>query len=34
MDVLVLERFVLLRKEQPNADQLNNEEYLKQFALD
>jgi carbamoyltransferase len=34
MDVLVLERSVLLRKEQPNADQLNNEDYLKQFALD
>lgn len=34
MDVLVLERFVLLRTEQPGGDQLRNEDYLAQFALD
>jgi carbamoyltransferase len=34
MDALVLERFVLLKTEQPGGDQLRNEEYLKQFALD
>jgi carbamoyltransferase len=34
MDVLVLERFVLLKTEQPNAGDLRNEEYLAQFALD
>jgi carbamoyltransferase len=34
MDVLVLERFVLLKKEQPNAGEIDNEAYLAQFALD
>ena len=34
MDVLVLERFVLLKKEQPNAGEVDNEAYLAQFALD
>jgi len=34
MDVLVLERFVLLRTEQPEAGDSVREEYLKQFALD
>ncbi|MEO6223187.1 MAG: carbamoyltransferase [Vicinamibacterales bacterium] len=34
MDVLVLERFVLLKAEQPNAHAVGREEYLAQFALD
>jgi carbamoyltransferase len=34
MDVLVLERFVLLKKEQPNAGEIDNSAYLSQFALD
>jgi carbamoyltransferase len=34
MDALVLERFVLLKTEQPGGGELRNEEYLKQFALD
>lgn len=34
MDALVLERFVLLKAEQPGGDQVRNEEYLKQFQLD
>ena len=34
MDCLVLEKFVLLRTEQPGGDQLRNEDYLQQFALD
>lgn len=34
MDVLVLERNVLLREEQPGGGELRNEEYLAQFALD
>jgi carbamoyltransferase len=34
MDVLVLERFVLLKKEQPNAGEIDNSAYLAQFALD
>jgi carbamoyltransferase len=34
MDVLVLERFVLLKKEQPNAGDIDNSAYLAQFALD
>jgi carbamoyltransferase len=34
MDVLVLERNVLLKEEQPGGDQLRNEDYLAQFALD
>lgn len=34
MDVLVLERFVLLRDQQPNVKDVDNTEYLKQFSLD
>ncbi len=34
MDVLVLERFVLLKEEQPESDRYRREEYLAQFALD
>lgn len=34
MDVLVLERFVLVRSRQPLAQNVNREEYLAQFALD
>jgi carbamoyltransferase len=34
MDVLVLENFVLLKKEQPNAGEIDNSAYLSQFALD
>ncbi|MFO0829110.1 MAG: carbamoyltransferase [Phycisphaerales bacterium] len=34
MDALVLERFVLLREDQPGGDVVRNEEYLAQFKLD
>ena len=34
MDVLVMERFVLEKKEQPDAEGFSREEYLSQFALD
>ncbi|MCA9284317.1 MAG: carbamoyltransferase [Phycisphaerales bacterium] len=34
MDVLVLERFVLLKEEQPGGGELRNEAYLAQFKLD
>ncbi|HVS62290.1 MAG TPA: carbamoyltransferase [Thermoanaerobaculia bacterium] len=34
MDVLVLERCVLLKEEQPNAERFDRTEYLDQFALD
>jgi carbamoyltransferase len=34
MDVLVLERFVLMKDEQPNAKEHAIDEYLAQFALD
>jgi len=34
MDVLVLERFVLLKSEQPNAKEHEIDEYLAQFQLD
>jgi carbamoyltransferase len=34
MDVLVLEDCVLLKEEQPGAKEIDNAEYLKQFALD
>ncbi|MCC7390259.1 MAG: carbamoyltransferase [Phycisphaerales bacterium] len=34
MDVLVLERFVLLKHEQPGGEMVRNEEYLAQFRLD
>ncbi len=34
MDVLVLERFVLLKADQPNAKQHEVDEYLAQFQLD
>jgi hypothetical protein len=31
---LVLEGFVLLKSEQPNAGEIDNSAYLSQFALD
>jgi carbamoyltransferase len=34
MDVLVLERFVLLKTEQPNAEPIDVDKYLAQFQLD
>ena len=34
MDALVLEDFLLLKSEQPDGDQVRNEAYLSQFALD
>ena len=34
MDVLVLERFVLLKQEQPDAREHRIDEYLAQYALD
>ncbi len=34
MDVLVLERFILLKEEQPNAKEHEIDEYLAQFQLD
>jgi carbamoyltransferase len=34
IDALVLERFVLLREEQPNARNIDRDEYLAQFELD
>ena len=34
MDVLVLENFVLLKKEQPDAKDIDVEAYLSQFQLD
>jgi hypothetical protein len=34
MDVLVLERFVLMKADQPNAKQHEVDEYLAQFQLD
>jgi len=34
MDVLVVEDYVLLKKEQPGAKDIDPEEYLAQFALD
>ncbi len=34
MDALVLERFVLLKKDQPNAAEQTLESYLKEFTLD
>ena len=34
MDVLVLERFVLLKKDQPDAKEFEIDEYLAQFQLD
>ncbi len=34
MDVLVLEGFLLLKDEQPNAKELPVDEYLAQFQLD
>ena len=34
MDVLVLERFVLLKERQPESRLIGREEYLAQFALD
>jgi hypothetical protein len=34
MDVLVIDRFLLYKNEQPNAKEVNLEEYLAQFSLD
>ena len=34
MDVLVLENFVLLKQEQPDAQEIDVEAYLAEFALD
>ena len=34
MDVLVLENFVLLKKEQPDVETNQRDEYLAQFQLD
>ncbi len=34
MDVLVIENYVLIKDEQPNAGEVTNDEYLSQFALD
>jgi carbamoyltransferase len=34
MDALVLEDFLLLKEEQPNAKQIDVDSYLKQFSLD
>ncbi len=34
MDVLVLESYVLLKKDQPDAQVIDREAYLAQFALD
>ena len=34
MDALVLEDYVLLKEEQPNARTVDSESYLKQFSLD
>ncbi|MGE3315228.1 MAG: carbamoyltransferase [Planctomycetaceae bacterium] len=34
MDVLVLERFVLLKEEQPNAREIDVDDYLAEFQLD
>ena len=34
MDVLVLGRAILIKKDQPNAGEVTNDEYLAQFALD
>ncbi|MCL4209872.1 MAG: hypothetical protein KJZ68_04355 [Phycisphaerales bacterium] len=34
MDALVLERFVLLKKEQPDAKEIDVKKYLGEFALD
>jgi len=34
MDALVMESFILIKKEQPNAREIDAEAYLKEFALD
>ena len=34
MDVLVLEHFLLLKKDQPDAREIDVEAYLSEFALD
>ena len=34
MDVLVMEDFVLLKTQQPNAEEYDVDEYLKQFQPD
>jgi hypothetical protein len=34
MDVLVMENFILIKHEQPNAREIDVEDYLKEFELD
>jgi hypothetical protein len=34
MDVLVLENFILMKEDQPNAQEIDAEAYLAEFALD
>jgi hypothetical protein len=34
MDVLVLENFIILKADQPNAKEIDIEAYLAEFALD
>jgi hypothetical protein len=34
MDVLVLERCILLKKDQPDAKEIDLESYLAEFSLD
>ena len=34
MDALVLENFILLKQEQPDAQEIDVEAYLREFALD
>ena len=34
MDVLVVENYVLLKKEQPKSSEFDPERYLSEFALD
>jgi carbamoyltransferase len=34
MDVLVMEGFILIKQEQPDAKEIDIEDYLKEFALD
>jgi carbamoyltransferase len=34
MDALVIERFVLLKEQQPNAEAFDRSAYLREFSLD
>jgi len=34
MDALVLENYIILKQDQPNAKEIDVEAYLKEFALD